>query len=97
LRVAGAGEQKFSRIEVLREILRRIEDNYMLFQKKGSATILDKWKQLNITLGQRVKISSAKDHVEGVALDIDVDGGLLVRRDSGEIQKFMSGDVTHLR
>ena len=97
LRVAGGTDQKLGRIGILREILRRVEDNYILFQKKGSAAILDKWKRLNITLGKRVKISSAKDHVEGLALDIDVDGGLLVRRDSGEIQKFMSGDVAHLR
>lgn len=97
LRVACATAEKLSRIEILRGILRSTEDNYVIFQKKGANEILKKWKQLNITLGKRVKISSGKDHVEGLALDIDVDGGLLVRRDSGEIQKFMSGDVAHLR
>ncbi len=97
LKSAGAGQQKFSRIEILQEVLRRIEDNYLFLQKNGSAAILDKWKKLNVTLGKRVKISSARDQLEGEALDIDADGGLLVRSDSGKIRKFMSGDVVHLR
>jgi BirA family transcriptional regulator, biotin operon repressor / biotin---[acetyl-CoA-carboxylase] ligase len=97
LKVAGGNQRKFSRIGILQEIMLRIEDNYILFQKKGAATILDKWKKLNITLGKRVRIISAKDHSEGVALNINADGGLLVRVDSGKIRKFMSGDVVHLR
>jgi BirA family transcriptional regulator, biotin operon repressor / biotin---[acetyl-CoA-carboxylase] ligase len=97
LKVASPSQQRFSRVELLQELLRRIEDNYLLFQKKNSALILDKWKTLNVTLGKKVKISSGKEHVEGVALDIAADGALLVRRESGKIQKFMSGDVVHLR
>jgi BirA family biotin operon repressor/biotin-[acetyl-CoA-carboxylase] ligase len=97
LKAAGGGQKKFSRIELLQEVLRRIEDNYIVFKKSGSSAVLDKWKKLNITLGEIVKIFSSKDHVQGLAMDIDSDGGLLVRRDSGQIQKFMSGDVVHLR
>jgi BirA family biotin operon repressor/biotin-[acetyl-CoA-carboxylase] ligase len=97
LKAAGDREQKFSRIELLQEILRRIEVNYILFQKNGSSAVLDKWKKLNITLGKMVKIISPKDHVQGLAVDIAADGGLLVRRETGKIQKFMSGDVVHLR
>ncbi|MCX5708388.1 MAG: biotin--[acetyl-CoA-carboxylase] ligase, partial [Candidatus Omnitrophica bacterium] len=82
LKAAVGTEQKFSRVELLQEILRRIEDNYILFQKNGSPAILDKWKKLNITLGKMVKIFSPKDHVQGLAVDIAADGGLLVRRDS---------------
>jgi BirA family biotin operon repressor/biotin-[acetyl-CoA-carboxylase] ligase len=97
LRSASHSQQKFNRAEILREILRKIEENYIIFQKKGSPAILDKWKALNITLGKRVKISCGKEHTEGVAVGIDIDGGLLVRADSGKVRKFMSGDVTHLR
>ena len=38
-----------------------------------------------------------KEHIEGQALDIDADGGLLIRDDSGLIQKVMAGDVVHCR
>jgi len=96
LKIASPGHKEINRVKLLQEILRRIEDNYFLFQKKGSAPVLDKWKNFNVTLGQRVKISFLKGHVEGRAAGIDFDGGLLVRQDNGITRKFMSGDVVHL-
>ncbi|MFH0828254.1 MAG: biotin--[acetyl-CoA-carboxylase] ligase [Candidatus Omnitrophota bacterium] len=96
LKIASPGHEEINRVKLLREILRKIEDNYFLFRKKGAAPVLDKWKSFNVTLGQRVKISFPKGHVEGRAAGIDFDGGLLVRQDNGITRKFMSGDVTHL-
>jgi BirA family biotin operon repressor/biotin-[acetyl-CoA-carboxylase] ligase len=84
-----------NRIELLKEILRKIEANYLIFQEKGSHLILEKWRDYSITLGKRVKVFSHREHIEGVALDIDTDGGLLVRKDSGLIQKVTAGDVMH--
>jgi BirA family transcriptional regulator, biotin operon repressor / biotin---[acetyl-CoA-carboxylase] ligase len=97
LKSAGCDQQKVDRAELLRAILSRIEENYLVFGKKGSAAILDKWRSFNTTLGQRVRIFSSRVHVDGRAVDIDVDGGLLVRKDNGKLQKFMAGDVNHLR
>ncbi len=89
--------QAASRILVLQELLRRIENNYFLLEDKGSQIIIDKWRSFTITLGRRVKVYCQHQHVEGQAIDIDRDGGLLVRKDSGIIQKVMSGDVIHCR
>jgi BirA family transcriptional regulator, biotin operon repressor / biotin---[acetyl-CoA-carboxylase] ligase len=88
---------KISRVQVLQGILHRLEENYLVFNKKGLLTITDKWRQQSITLGKRVKIYSHKEYIEGEAVDIDSDGGLLVRRDSGLTQKVTSGDVIHCR
>jgi len=90
-------KEEVSRQELLKEILRRIEENYGIFVRKGSAAILDKWRGYNVTLGRRIKLACRKEHLEGQALDIDSDGGLLVRRDSGIVEKFMAGDIAHLR
>ncbi len=90
-------KESLNRVELLQEILRRIEENYLIFQKKGSGIIIDKWRIHNITLGRRVRISAHKEHLEGDAVDIDSDGGLLVRNDSGLTQKVMAGDVVHCR
>lgn len=93
-------EQKkegISRIELLREILRRTEDNYLKFQKTGGEFIIDRWRQYSLTLGKRIKVSCNNERVEGHALDIDKDGGLLIRNDAGLVQKVMSGDVVHCR
>ncbi len=97
LKSAGSDRKNFDRAELLRQILSKIEDNYLVFGKKGAAPIMDKWRSFNATLGQRVRISSSRVHVEGRAVDIDADGGLLVQKDNGNLQKFMAGDVSHLR
>lgn len=89
--------EEINRPDLLREILRKIEENYLTFQKKGSGHIIDKWREWNISLGRRVKVACQKAHIEGEALDIDRDGGLLIRNDAGLIQKAMSGDVVHCR
>ncbi len=101
--IAGATslkEQKkenINRIGLLQEILRKIESNYLHFQKNGAEPIIEKWRHYNITLGKRVKVYCLKEHVEGEAIDIDIDGGLLVRKDSGLLEKIMAGDVAHCR
>lgn len=86
-----------NRISLLQEILRKIETNYLLLQHKGAGPIIGKWREYNITLSRRVKVYCQKRHIEGGAVDIDTDGGLLVRKDSGVIEKVMAGDVMHCR
>jgi len=89
--------ENINRIYLLQEILRRIEANYLLFQEKGAQPIIEKWRDYGITLGRRVKVYCQEEHIEGNAIDIDADGGLLVRKDSGVTLKVMAGDVVHCR
>lgn len=90
-------KEQVSRVELLQDVLRRIESNYLLFGNKGSAVIIDRWRDFNVTLGRRVKIIYHHKSIEGEAIDIDSDGGLLVRQDSGLTQKVTAGDVIHCR
>ena len=89
--------EEVSRIALLQELLRRIENNYLLLENKGSQVIVDKWRNFSLTLGKRVKVYYQNKHIEGQAIDIDQDGGLLIRRDSGVICKVTCGDVMHCR
>ena len=89
--------ENINRIGLLQEILRKLEANYLLFQKEGSQPIVEKWRNYSLTLGKRVKISCHNEHREGEAIDIDTDGGLLIRKDSGLVEKIMAGDVVHCR
>jgi BirA family biotin operon repressor/biotin-[acetyl-CoA-carboxylase] ligase len=90
-------KEEVSRVELLQEILRAIEENYTLFKEQGSAQIIEKWRNDNVTLGKRVKVIGRDELLEGDAVDIDADGGLLVRNDSGMISKIMAGDIVHCR
>ncbi len=86
-----------NRISLLQEIFSRIEANYLSFQQKGPGAMADKWRHYNITLGRRVRVAFHRHHLEGEAVDIDNDGSLLVRKDSGIIQRVTAGDVVHCR
>jgi len=101
--IAGATSLKeqqgaeINRVILLQEILRRLENNYLLLEDQGAGEIIHKWRNFTLTLGTRVKVDYQNKHIEGQAMDIDVDGALLIRKDSGLIQKISSGDVTACR
>jgi len=90
-------KDEVNRAGLLKKILLAIEENYLYLEKYGSTVILDKWRAANITLGKRVKVNSHHRVLEGEAIGIDSDGALLLRSDSGLIQKVLSGDVAHCR
>jgi len=89
--------QAVNRVALLQELLRKIEDNYFLLEDTGSQAIINKWRNFNLSLGRRVKVYYQSKHIEGCAVDIDIDGSLLIRKDSGIIQKVSSGDVMYCR
>ncbi|MDD5255151.1 MAG: biotin--[acetyl-CoA-carboxylase] ligase [Candidatus Omnitrophica bacterium] len=86
-----------SRAELLREIFRKIEEDYGRLQRSGSADVIDQWRAYSTTLGRRVRIVSSQQHLEGEAVDVDLDGALLLRLDSGVHTKITSGDIVHCR
>jgi len=90
-------KQEINRLELLQEVLRKIEGNYLIFQKTGAKSVIDKWREWSISLGRRVRVICQNEHIEGEAVDIDIDGGLLIRKDSGLTQKVMAGDIVHCR
>ena len=84
--------EKLNRLELLKEILRKIERNYVLFKEKKSY-ILEKWHKYNITLGKKVEVILSNQKIEGIASALDEFGHLLVRKDNGEIEKIVNPQV----
>ncbi|MCX5681938.1 MAG: biotin--[acetyl-CoA-carboxylase] ligase [Candidatus Omnitrophica bacterium] len=90
-------DQKISRVELFKEILRQMEKYYELFHQKGFAPIADTWRSLSATLNTKVKVLELNKITQGTAVDIDAQGALLIRERSGAIVKKISGDIVHLR
>jgi BirA family transcriptional regulator, biotin operon repressor / biotin---[acetyl-CoA-carboxylase] ligase len=61
----------------------------------GIAGILGDWRRSSVGLGGPVTVLGPAGSVEGIAIDVDDDGALLVDA-NGEMQRFLAGDV-HLR
>ncbi len=87
----------FNRVDILKEILRELEKSYLFFQKEGFASIAEEWRESSSTLHKRIKVVDQSGTLEGEAVDIDSDGGLLIRKDNGVIVKKMAGDVVPAR
>jgi len=86
-------KKDISRVEVLREILRSLEKWVVIFEAHGFAEVRERWKELSWTLGKRVKFIEPSGEVIGTAIDLAPDGCLLLKKDSGEVIKRISGDA----
>jgi BirA family biotin operon repressor/biotin-[acetyl-CoA-carboxylase] ligase len=58
--------------------------------------ILPAWRDLSVTLGQRVRIETTTAELEGEAVDVTFPGALVVRTDDGE-RTIHAGECEHLR
>ena len=84
-----------SRVLLVQAILSSLEFWYESLKTDGFEPVIAQWKELSLTLGQRVQVIDPSGSVEGEAVDLDEHGGLIIRNDSGlRIQK-MTGDVIH--
>jgi len=83
-----------SRLELLRDLLRHLERWYERWRRDGFAPIKARWAELSASLGRRVEVVSGTAKTTGLVADLDDDGALVLRLDSGLIRKVASGDMT---
>jgi len=96
--LASCGEKiNLSRVELTKKVLERLEEYYNLMKIEGFEPIIDIWKDLSVMIGSRVKVSIHGKTFEGLAHDINPDGALIVRTESGVLEKISSGDVVMVR
>ncbi|MGE5485109.1 MAG: biotin--[acetyl-CoA-carboxylase] ligase [Ignavibacteriales bacterium] len=86
--------KRLDRAAILRAVLREIETWYSTYQRDGFAPVLAEWRSRSVTLGNRVTVTGPRETFEGLAVDVDDDGALIVRVDSGEDRRVLSGDVS---
>ena len=57
--------------------------------------VIQTWKAHTITLGKRVRVQTIHESINGRAVDIDAQGGLILSLDNGEQQTVFYGDCFH--
>jgi len=85
--------QRFSRPEFLRVLLMELENIHKQYNKQGFSYIRENWKDLNITLGRKVTLRDQDRLIQGIAEDINSQGGLVLTTDSREKITVTSGDL----
>jgi len=80
------------RREILAAFLAAFENRMKNFD---SAAVIAQWKLHNLTLGKRVRVATVKETVEGLAVDLDEHGGLILQLADGTRQTVVHGDCFH--
>lgn len=86
--------QHVGRLEILTTFLERFENHYITAENRGFEKVMKNWRSLSDNLGKSVKITGKNYSFEGIALDIDKSGALLVKTGEGEVVRVLSGDVS---
>lgn len=66
-----------------------------LIQPAGCGRIIDQWKEMTSTIGSRVRIETMTEVYEGLAVDVDETGALLIKDAAGKTKKIIYGDCFH--
>ena len=84
--------REISRIDLLSRFLDAFEDR--LNGAEFENVILE-WKQYTVTLQRKVRIVTRREVTEGLALDVDENGALIIELGDGSIKKIIYGDCFH--
>ncbi|MDP8230956.1 MAG: biotin--[acetyl-CoA-carboxylase] ligase [Candidatus Gorgyraea atricola] len=86
-----------SRLEFVKTVLVNLDRYYKIFNKGKIGDILSEYKKLSAVLDRRVQINYHNRLISGQAIDVDRDGALILRLDSGFNERVLAGDITMLR
>jgi BirA family transcriptional regulator, biotin operon repressor / biotin---[acetyl-CoA-carboxylase] ligase len=81
-------------LELLRALLSNLDAELGRIEDFGA--ILEDWRSLNCTLGERVRVRRFGETVEGRAVDLSQEGALLLSTRVGTLELF-EGEIEHLR
>jgi BirA family biotin operon repressor/biotin-[acetyl-CoA-carboxylase] ligase len=95
LRIETGREQ--SRPLLFQTLLKSLEDLALAFVQKGFPPFLDELRRSSAVLGKRVVVRVGAYSVEGVVDDLDDEGRLLMRMDTGSLTVLNSGEVSSIR
>ena len=77
-------------------VLREFERRYELLEAGEFDAVAREWRSLSNTLGRQVRITTLAKSFEGEAVDIDDSGALLVRKETGAVERVIAGDCRHI-
>jgi BirA family biotin operon repressor/biotin-[acetyl-CoA-carboxylase] ligase len=77
-------------------LLARFLDEFEISLKKTSfETVISEWKKYSVTLNRHVKIVTHKEIYEGIAIDVEPDGTLVLELADGSRKSIIYGDCFH--
>ena len=84
----------FSRLSIVRSVLRELDAMTQLVLTDHNAEILELWRNKSVTLGRTVSFKLKDIEYTGTAIDITADGRLSVDCSDGILRELLSGEVS---
>ena len=82
------------RAELAAAVYNHLDCWYRAFGEADAETIVGRAREQSATLGRPVEVLGEREQWRGLAVDLDLDGALLVRDQNGRLQRVLAGDVT---
>jgi BirA family transcriptional regulator, biotin operon repressor / biotin---[acetyl-CoA-carboxylase] ligase len=86
--------EKFSRNELLVQILKQFESHHERLFSGGGDDLYRKWNEHSLVLGKAVVIESEEKRTTGKAVRIDENGALILEDGTGRVHVITHGDVS---
>ncbi len=83
--------------DLIQQILLRFEQMYETFMQAGFPLIKAKWEYYGYKIGEKIRISTARNSLNATFLGIAEDGALLAQTEGKETKKVYSGEIEWLR
>lgn len=77
----------------LRVLLEKMEMIYDSYLEAGFAYLLEEWKKYARFLGHRVVVRDREERLNGLALDVDIEGALVLKLEQGITRRILVGDI----
>lgn len=78
---------------LLKAVLEKMERIYDRYVEAGFTLLLEGWKRYARFLGHRVVVTDQNGRLNGLALDVDLEGALILKLEDGTTRRFLVGDV----
>ncbi len=80
--------------ELAAAVFNALDRWYHAFSDSRVETILAAGRRRSATLGRPVDVFAEEERWQGLAMDLDADGALLVREDGGRVRRVIASDVS---
>lgn len=85
--------QEVERLKFASNLINELETWYKRFIEEGKPAIIREWTERWGAVNRRVQVRFGESVIEGIALRVDENGYLVVRRDDGTTETIVAGDV----
>jgi BirA family biotin operon repressor/biotin-[acetyl-CoA-carboxylase] ligase len=87
-----------SRVQLLVALLKEIERHYHLLLKEGNRAIIERWAAASsFACGKRVRVVTGESEMLATTTGIDPNGALHIRRDDGQEESLVAGEVLEVK